>query len=334
MVKLSNELLRELVLTRTGVKDPAVIVGPGVGEDAAVVDLGQGKYLVTHTDPITGAVENLGWLAIHIPANDIAVRGVRPRWFLLTLLLPSGFDVQGIAGIMRDVDSALRELNAALIGGHTEYTPGIDRPIASVTAMGIGERYVTTSNARPGDLVLLTKYVALEGTSVLASDYGEELMRMGVDGELIRRARELIKEVSVVREALALADMAHSMHDPTEGGLIQGLLEVAEASGVRVRIYRDRVPILPETRVIFQKLGLDPLRSLSSGMLIATIPRERVDEALSRLNNLGVNAVIAGEVLSGRPALEVVGSDGSVEEYSGFFEDEIMRFIEARGKMG
>ncbi|MFB6469656.1 MAG: AIR synthase family protein [Vulcanisaeta sp. AZ3] len=323
MVKISNDVLRRVVFTRAGVKDPLVIMGPRVGEDAAVLRVGD-KFLITHTDPITGAVANLGWYAINIVANDVAVRGVRPRWFLLTLLLPEDFSESDLVKVMDDVDEALKELNASLIGGHTEYTPGLDRPIASVTAMGIGDRYITTGGAKVGDLVLVTKYVALEGTAVLSLDMKNELTKLGVSEDITANAQSLVRSISVVKEALALSDLASSMHDPTEGGLLQGLLEVAEASNARVRIYRDRVPMLRETEVIFNALKLDPLRSLSSGMLIAVIPRKDIDEAISRLSGLGINYAVIGEVMEGEPAVELV-SDSGVEVVKGFIEDDVMR---------
>ncbi|WP_243670823.1 AIR synthase related protein [Vulcanisaeta sp. JCM 16161] len=138
--------MRRVIFTNLGVKDDDVIIGPRVGEDAAIVRVGD-KYLAVHTDPITGAVEGIGWLAINIVANDIAVRGIKPRWFLLTLLLPRDVGEDGIRTIMTDVNKALTELGGSLIGGHTEYTPGLDRVIASTTAIGIGNHYVTTSGA-------------------------------------------------------------------------------------------------------------------------------------------------------------------------------------------
>ncbi|GAB6943906.1 AIR synthase family protein [Vulcanisaeta sp. JCM 14467] len=324
MVKLSNDVLRRIVFTHLGVEDADVIVGPRVGEDAAIVRVGD-KYLVMHTDPITGAVEGIGWFAINIVANDIAVRGVKPRWFLLTLLLPRDIGEDGVRVIMEDVNRALIELGGSLIGGHTEYTPGIDRVIASTTAIGIGDHYVTTSGAKPGDLVLVTKYVALEGTAVLASDFRDELMSRGVPKEVLNRSRNLLKEISVVREALSLADIASSMHDPTEGGLLQGLLEIAEASGVRLRINVDRVPTLPETKQIFSTLGIDPLRSLSSGMLIATIPRDHVQSAINRLNTLGINYSVIGEVVKGETGVELISNSGIISEVHEFIEDDVMK---------
>ena len=329
MVKLSNDLLRRVVFANLGVKDADIIIGPRVGEDAAIVRVGD-KYLAMHTDPITGAIENIGWLAINIVANDIAVRGIKPRWFLLTLLLPSNIDEDGVRQIMGDANRALIELRASLIGGHTEYAPGIDRIIASTTAVGVGERYVTTSGARVGDLVLVTKYVAMEGTAILANDFEDLLISKGVPREIIDRAKGFIKYVSVVKEALEIADLADAMHDPTEGGLLQGLLEVAEASGVRLRVNVDNVPILPETRTVFNTLGLDPLKSLSSGMLIAVIPREAVVTAQERLERAGIDYSIIGEVVRGEPAVELTKDGKIIGEISGFIEDDVMRLWHRR----
>ncbi|WP_054857501.1 AIR synthase family protein [Vulcanisaeta sp. JCM 16159] len=329
MVKLSNDALRRIIFTNLGIDDGDVIIGPRVGEDAAIVKVGN-KYMAVHTDPITGAVEGIGWFAINIVANDIAVRGIKPRWFLLTLLLPRDVDEDGIKAIMSDVNKALSELDGSLIGGHTEYTPGIDRVIVSTTAIGIGDRYVTTSGAKPGDLVLVTKYVALEGTAVLASDFTDELLSRGVPKEVIYRARNLLREISIVKEALELADIANSMHDPTEGGLLQGLLEVAEASNVRLKIDVDKIPILPETKQIFNALGIDPLKSLSSGMLIATIPRERMQDAISRLGRLGVNYSVIGEVTNGEPGVELISGGEVVGKVRGFITDEVMKLWHGR----
>ncbi|MCI4461015.1 MAG: hydrogenase assembly protein HupF, partial [Thaumarchaeota archaeon] len=147
--KLPPDLLRELVLSRTGAGDPAVLVGPGIGEDAAVVDLGGGRVLVAHADPITGAVEYIGRLAVHVASNDVAARGVRPRWLLPVLQFPEGAGPDLIGSVTSQLDEAAREVGAAIVGGHSEVTPGLPRPMISMTAIGIGEggRYVTTSGA-------------------------------------------------------------------------------------------------------------------------------------------------------------------------------------------
>ncbi|MEM1897293.1 MAG: AIR synthase related protein, partial [Ignisphaera sp.] len=121
--KLPPELLTRYILSRTGIRDSSVIIGPSIGEDAAIIDIGNGKILVMHVDPITGAVENIGWLAVHIACNDIAVRGVKPRWLLPVLFLPRDIDESVIDSITKSIDEAAKELEVSIVGGHSEYTP-------------------------------------------------------------------------------------------------------------------------------------------------------------------------------------------------------------------
>lgn len=300
MGKLTPDLLSKYIFSRVGSRDPSVIVGPALGEDAAIVDIGGGKVLVAHVDPITEAVENIGWLAVHIASNDIAVRGARPKWLLPVLCLPenSGFDL--VDKITAQMDEAAREVGAMIIGGHSEFTPRLERPLISMTALGITEtgRYVTTSGARIGDVVIMTKTVAVEGTAVLSTDFREILLELGVSEDVLMKARKFLKEISVVKEAIALAEagLATSMHDPTEGGLLGGLAEIAYASNKSIEIWEDKVPIAEETAAITRALGIDPLKLISSGVLVATIPSTKVSDALKILEDLGVRATVIGRV--------------------------------------
>jgi len=293
-------MLRRYVLSRVGVRDPAVIVGPSIGEDAAVIDLGGGRFLVVHVDPISGAVEYLGWLAVHVASNDIAVRGVRPRWLLPVLYFPEGSGEELVDRITKQIDEASREVGAMVVGGHSEFTPGLRRPLISMTAIGIAEggRYLTTSGARVGDAVIVTKTAAVEGTSILATDFGEVLLKAGVPPRVVERGKDFIRRVSVVREALALAEagLATAMHDPTEGGLLGGFVEMAYASGKTIEVWEERVPVAEETAIICRALGLDPLRLISSGALIATVPWGRAEVAVVLLRDLGIEATIVGRV--------------------------------------
>ncbi|MEM1619343.1 MAG: AIR synthase family protein [Fervidicoccaceae archaeon] len=308
--KVRAQLLSSTFLARVGVRSPSVLVGPALGEDAAIVSIGGGRVLVVHADPITGAVERLGWLAIHVAANDVAATGCKPEWFTLVVLLPEGTSDEVVDAISRDAERALLELEAALVGGHTEYTWGIPRPIACATAMGVTEEssIVKTGGARPGDALIATKYAALEAASILASDYDGLLRRLGFSDEDLEAARALIDRVSVVREALALAraGLAHSMHDPTEGGVIAGALEMALASGLRARLRAEDVPLHPVAAEILRAAGVDPLTSLSSGCLLVAVDRERVEEALSLLSSVGVGATVIGEFVEGEPAVELI----------------------------
>lgn len=309
-------LLEKYVFNRIGKRDPSVLVGPSIGEDAAIIDLG-GKVLVAHVDPITGAVELLGRLAVYVASNDVAVRGARPRWLLPVLYLPEDSGEALLDTVTAQIDEAARNLGAMVVGGHTEFTPGIRRPLISMTAIGLSDhsRYVTTGGARPGDVVIMTKTAGIEGTAILATDLGDALRRRGVPEELIRRGGDFVGRVSIVREALALADagLATSMHDPTEGGILGGLVEMAHASGVEIRAWEERVALAEETDAMVRALGLDPLRIISSGALLATVPGDRAGEALRVLEGLGLRAAVIGEVVAkGKGSVEVHRRDGSV----------------------
>jgi len=329
--KLPPSMLTKYIFSRVGVRDPAVIVGPSLGEDSAVIDLGDGRVLVAHVDPITGAVEFLGWLAVHIASNDVAVTGVRPRWLLTVLYLPEGSGTDLVNFLTAQVDSAAKEVGAMVVGGHSEFTPGLDRPLISMTAIGITEKdkFVRTGGACTGDAVLMTKVVAVEGTAILSTDFKDVLVSKGVPEDVLERGREFIKSVSVVKEALTLAEagLATSMHDPTEGGLMGGLTEIAYASKKTIEVWEDSVPVAEETRIICESLGIDVLKLISSGVLVATVPWDRADEALRLLQSKGIKASIIGKVHDFIGDLVVLRRrNGSTEKFSDVLvEDELVR---------
>jgi hydrogenase expression/formation protein HypE len=293
--KLPPDLLQRLVFVRRGATRREVLVGPAVGEDAAIIDVG-GRYLAVHTDPISGSVKLLGYLAVYIPTNDIAVRGIEPMWLSVALFLPPDADEPTLDAITKQIDEAAGRLGVMVVGGHTEVTTAVTRPMAVATAMGIGDRYVSTGGARPGDVVIMTKSAGQEAASILATDFREEALRRGVEPEVVARAERLALEVSVAREALALADLATSMHDPTEGGLANGLAEIAYASGVTIDVDREKVIVYREVETLCRAFGIDPLETLSSGVLLATVPRGRLSEAVERLEALSVPYAAIGEV--------------------------------------
>jgi len=315
--KVPPRLLESLVFTRLGYRDPSVLVGPAVGEDAAVIDLGGGMALVVHNDAITGASKLLGWLAVHIVANDVATRGARPRWFLMSLFLPEGGGEGLLGEIMSQVDAAAKELGMMVVGGHTETTPGLDRPIVGTTAIGVAplSRIVATRGARVGDYLILTKSAGIEGTAILCTDFAGELEKRGVPKSVIERGARFVERVSVVREALALAErgLTTAMHDPTEGGVLGGAAELAYASGTTVELWADRVPMLEETKVAAGALGVDVLRLISSGALLAAVPPEKVGEALEAVKAVGVEAAVVGRVKERSGCLVEVVRGGRVE---------------------
>ena len=267
--KLRPNLLHRYIFSRIGIRDDKVILGPAYGEDAAIIDLND-KVLVIHSDPITGAIENLGWLAVNVVCNDVAVCGAKPRWLLSVYYFPENCDKKLIDKITEQVDKAAKELEVMIVGGHSEFTLGLNRPLITMTALGVvnKEKYVTTSGCKSGDLIIITKNVGIEGTSILATDFREDLRMRGVDDEKIEKGKEFIKNISVVKEALILADIGvNAMHDPTEGGVLGGLAEMAYSSRKRIVVWEDKMPISEITQLFCKALNLDPLRLISLSLI-------------------------------------------------------------------
>ncbi len=324
--KVPLDILKKYIFTRIGVRDPDVIIGPKYGEDSAIINLDD-KVLVVHVDPITGAIEWLGWLAVHIASNDIAVTGAKPRWLLDVLYLPENAPEDLIDKLTSQIDEAAKEIGAMIVGGHSEYTPGLRRPIISMTAMGVVPRnkYVTTAGVNPGDVIIMTKTAAIEGTAILATDFREILLEKGVGEDIIRKASRFMKMVSVVKEALKLAELGvHAMHDPTEGGILGGLAEMAYASEVLIEVWEDKIPIAEETKILCEALNIDPLKLISSGVLLAALPKDKVEEALNELRRLGIRAEVIGLASKGKGVIlhRTSGEKEVVEEY---VPDELFR---------
>jgi len=311
--KVPVDVLEKVVFPRVGARSERVILGPAVGEDAAVIDAGD-KFLVVSSDPITGASRDVGWYAVHVNANDVAVRGARPLFLTLTVLLPRGANEELLEEVIKGADSAARELGVSIVGGHTEVTPFLDHPVVCGTMIGEveKEKLVTTGGAKPGNLIVATKHAGLEGASILAWERYGELVDV-VGKEALDRAKRFSEELSVAREALALNEKCRvmAMHDPTEGGVIGGLIELAIASKAGFCVEVKNIPVSEETRKICEALSVNPLRLISSGVLLAAIEREDVEVAAEVLNGLGVRWSIIGEVTE-RGKI-VIGEQGAVE---------------------
>jgi len=296
--KISPTILERIVFKYLGVKRADVIQGPAKGEDAAIVRVGK-NLMALSCDPISGALKRIGWLVVNVSANDVATRGVKPRWFLSTMMLPKGTRVNCVRRICREMHEAAMRLDIGIIGGHSEITPGIDHPLIIGFCVGVVEngRYVTTGMARRGDEVILTKGVGIEGTAILASDRRKVLMRR-FDGELVRRAESFYDRISVVKEALTAFNLGgvSAMHDPTEGGVAGGLHELADASGKGFEVYEDRLMSEPETLEICRFFKIDPLRLISSGSLLITCLPEMTDKILSKLHSVDIKASSIGRI--------------------------------------
>lgn len=327
--KLPNVLLDQL-LRRFSVSDPRLLVGPQMGVDAAVIDMGA-TCLVAKTDPITFATDAIGWYAVNVNANDIAVMGATPRWFMATVLLPAGKATPALAeAIYEQIADACAALGVALAGGHTEITVGLDRPIVSGTMLGevTPERLLRSSNVQPGDQVALLGRVPIEGTALIAREKEADLLARGFDSSLIRRAQAFLHDpgISVVRAAqlAARAAAVHAMHDPTEGGLATGIWEMAQAAGVGMAIDFDAVAVPPESQALCAAYGLDPLGLIASGALLVALPADQTGRLLDACQAAGIPAQIIGQATA--PGRELTAQRGGQPiPYPQFAADEITR---------
>jgi len=329
--KLPIDHLRSL-LAELPQNAPRLLVGPQVGEDAAVIDAGD-RYLVVTTDPITFATDHIGRYAVHVNANDVAVLGARPLWFFVVLLLPEGVATPELAeSVMVDVRTACAELGVTVGGGHTEITAGLDRPI--LVGQMLGEvaptRLVRKSRIAIGDHILLTRGLAIEGTAILAGERRDRLQGR-VDADLLARASRFLIEpgISVVQAALAAAnvgDVVHAMHDTTEGGLATGLFELMAPAGLGLRIIREHIAVFPETTAICQALGLDPLRLIASGALLIAVASTGTAAVLNAIQGVGVPAAVIGEVRPSTEGLTIV-TNGATEPLTPPGRDEIARIF-------
>ncbi|MBI2016892.1 MAG: hydrogenase expression/formation protein [Candidatus Rokubacteria bacterium] len=327
--KLRATMLQTL-LDKRPARDPRVVVGPKVGEDAAVLDLGD-RYLIATSDPITFATDEIARYALQVNANDVAVRGARPRWFLATVLLPEGRTTdESVEKLFAELHDACEELDVALVGGHTEIAHGLERPLIAGTMLGevAKDKLVTTGGARVGDAVVMTKGVPLEGAAIIAREREAELLALGVRAAVIRRARGFLKSpgLSVLPEAEIACELAavHAMHDPTEGGIATALHELAEAAGVGLRIDRGRVMVLPEGRELCAAFGLDPLGTIASGALLLTLAPAEAGIVIHALAREGIDGHFIGQVVPREQGVTLV--DGSRQAPLPMFpQDEITK---------
>ena len=328
--KLPHDLLADL-LGRIEVRDPRVVLGPKLGEDAALIDLGD-RYLVAKSDPITFATDLIGWYLVQVNANDLAVMGATPKWLMATLLLPEGTTPEQVAEMFDQITQACAALGISLVGGHTEVTIDLPRPIAIGALLGEVERdkVVLTSGAKPGDAIVLTKGIALEGTSILAREAEEELAAAGVAQSVIERSRDLLFDpgISVVKDAeIALeAGGIHAMHDPTEGGLATALREMAAAADVGLTVDLERVPVLPETAAICAALGLDPLGLIASGALLAAVVPAEAPRLVATLESEGISAWEIGSIKEPGYGLTIRTLQGD-RPLPAFSRDELARYF-------
>ncbi len=341
--KLPTEHLSRL-FDRHAPSNKWVVLGPGIGHDAAVISFcdradGSGPYLVAKTDPITFASDEIGWYAVHVNANDVACTGATPRWFLATLLLPQrGTNEALVDDIFDQIAQTCDQLGIALVGGHTEITHGFDRPVVVGFMLGdvAPDALVRPDGAQPGDALLLTKGVAVEGTAIIAREKGSDLaaradLLTSVDPALVKRSRDFLHRpgISVVRDAsIALeAGDVHAMHDPTEGGLATGLWELAEAAQVGLVVDEAAIPIFEETKVMCQALNLDPLGLIASGALLLAVAAADANTVQRALEKEGITTARIGRIVEREKGKTLRSVDGK-RPLPRFERDEIAQLFE------
>lgn len=311
--KLNFDDLRDMIQNSRKVIRDEVIVRNDVGEDCSVIDF-NGEHAIFSTDPITGSDSNIGKLAVNINCNDIASSGGEPIALLVTILAPVDSSLEEINRVMDEISEEAAKINVEVIGGHTEVTSAVNKLVVSVTVIGKTEKggTVRTSGAHEGDDILVTKYIGLEGTSILVNDH-EDRIKDILSEEEIEKAKGLVKHISVLKEGRICKKLgATSMHDITEGGLLGALFEVAMASGKGFEIYDDKIPMLDITKKVTKEFSIDPLRLISSGSMLVTVPDGKKAEEVLKMS--GINSKVIGKVTKSKGILISNGVKLEVEE--------------------
>jgi hydrogenase maturation factor len=298
--KLPNDLLRGL-LDQFVSADPTVLINPGVGEDIAAVDIESKEVLVLKSDPITFATDAIGQYAVLVNANDIATSGADPKWFLTTLFFPPGTTASQIRHVVEELKVFCQRWDITLCGGHTEITDAVARPIiAGMMAGTVSKRdLIDKGNMEKGDRVLLTKGVAVEGTAIIAREFGERLKKMGIAAKEIDRSSRFLDNISVIAEAkiAAATPGTSAMHDVTEGGLATALEEMSIAGGHKIKIQQDKIPVFPETRKICGLLDIDPLGLIGSGSLLICCRKAGCKKLMANVRDAGIEIAHIGEIM-------------------------------------
>ncbi len=313
--KIPIDILKEVVFKNLGSERKEVIVGPLAGIDGAVLDLGD-KSLVASMDPITGAVERIGWLAVNVNANDVATFGVEPNFLFSCILLPENAERKLVETISAQMNAAAKDLGIAIVGGHCESTPGLSNPIVVGCTMGLTEkgRYVTAGEAKPRDKLIQTKSAGIEGTAILATDR-EQALKKTMSATMLQAAKNFYSQISVVKEALTACKTGgvHAMHDPTEGGVAGGIHEMADASNLGVKVFEEAIPVQPETARICSYFQIDPLQLIGSGALLISAEAKSANEIVRNMKLKRIQASIIGEFTENTDQRVLIQKDGGTK---------------------
>ena len=313
--KIPIDILKEVVFKNLGANRSEVTLGPAAGIDGAILDFGS-KNAIVSMDPITGAVERVGWEAININANDVATFGVEPAFFFSCIMLPENADSKIVEIISTQMHNAAKELGIAIVGGHCESTPGLSNPIVVGCIMGLTEKgkYVTAAGAKAGDKLILTKSAGIEGTAILATDREAQLSKT-FNQTLLETAKGFYSQISIVKDALTAyrAGGVHAMHDPTEGGILNGIHELADAAGLGVCVFEEKIVVEPETAKICRFYEIDPFQLISSGALLIAAEPQATNKIVESLCREHIYADVIGEFNPNPDKRILIHKDDSAE---------------------
>lgn len=300
--KINDDLFRRVILPATGAPDGRVVVGPKMGVDAAILKVGN-QFMAVAEDPIFPVaglpLTEFGYFTVHIGASDVAITGIKPEFLTYSLLVPPDTPEADLEATVTSIHATAQELGIAIVGGHTGYYPAVTIPIiGGITVWGYGTSYITPAGAQVGDAVLLTKGAAVEASGLLALVYQERLHRQGIAPEVLQAAQKNVYAMTVVKDALLAAATGgvHAMHDATEGGVLRGLWEIAQASGVGMFIRASDIFLAPGAGEVLSAFGLDPLSSISEGTLLLTCEAAAAPALLDTFALAGIAAAAIGEV--------------------------------------
>jgi hydrogenase maturation factor len=307
--KIPETVLKRSVLKHIKRRRPEVLVGPAIGEDCSVIGVNGDEVIILSTDPITGAVQDIGVLAVHITANDIASSGAEVIGIMVSILLPENTVEAELKLLMNDIEAVCEQLQIEVVGGHTEITKAVNQPIVTVT--GIGKikksKLIKTTGAINGQEIVMTKWAGLEGTAILATAKQQELLSKYSAG-FINKAQMMLDYISVVPESrIAMEVGVTSMHDVTEGGIFGALWEIGAASRVGLEVDLQKILLKQETVEICEYFDLNPYMLISSGcMLIVT---DNANQLVDKLNDQGITAAVIGRITEGNDRIIVNGEE-------------------------
>ncbi len=303
--KISETILKRSVFQQIRTFREEILIGPGVGEDCAAMELKPDEVFIISTDPITGTAKDIGTLAIQITANDLASSGAEPVGVMLTVLLPESIEEADIREMMAQVEAACERFHVQVMGGHTEVTRAVNQPVISVAGVGKVKKghIVTTAGAKPGQDILVTKWLGIEGTSIIAKEKEKELLSR-FPKDFVETAKGFDAWISVLPEAaVAVEHGVSAMHDVTEGGIYGALWEIAEASGIGLEIDLKAIPFRQETIEICEYLGLNPYYLISSGSML--MAADNGYDLVRALKQAGIPASVIGKAVKG-PAKRIL----------------------------